>query len=213
VSAAPLPPEGAERLFPARLDLAVRFAELLCTDGIAHGLIGPREAARIWPRHLLSSAAVAQLLPHGAAVVDLGSGAGLPGIPLAIARPDLQVTLAEPMARRVRFLEHAVAALGLAVPVVRARAQELAPAGWDAVVARAVAPLPALLEMALPLVRAGGEILAVKGDRAEDELAAAGPVLAQHPEARVHLDSVGEGEHTTRVVRVQLPPLAVQGAR
>src|SRR5205814_7039776 len=109
VSAAPAPPPAAAGVFRAGLDVAVRYADLLCTVGVERGLVGPHEIARIWPRHLLNSAALAPLLPPGAAVLALGSGAGLPGIPLALARPDLSVTLTEPMARRVEFLRECVA--------------------------------------------------------------------------------------------------------
>jgi 16S rRNA (guanine527-N7)-methyltransferase len=209
VSAAPPPPESAGRLFSGHLPLAVRFAELLCTAGVDRGLLGPREAARIWPRHLLSSAALSELLPAGAEVVDVGSGAGLPGVPLAIARPDLQLTLVEPMQRRVRFLEEVVAALGLPVVVRRARAQDLPAGGWRVVLARAVAPLHELLPLTLPLVQPGGELIAVKGVRAEAELAEAADTLRSWPDVRVSLDSCGEDDHTVRVVRVVVPHQAL----
>jgi 16S rRNA (guanine527-N7)-methyltransferase len=201
VSAAPPAPPDALRVFSTRLDLAVRFADLLCSAGVERGLIGPREPARIWDRHLLGSAALAALVPPHAEVLDLGSGAGLPGIPLAIARPDLQVTLVEPMQRRVLFLTEAVAALELPVTVRRARAQELSPASCEVIVARALAPLTELLELALPLLQPGGRLLAVKGDRAETELAAAAEVLKGWQDVRVSLDSCGEGEQTVRVVQ------------
>jgi 16S rRNA (guanine527-N7)-methyltransferase len=194
------------------LGAAVRFAELLCGPGIERGLLGPREPERIWERHLLSSAALGQLVAESAQVVDLGSGAGLPGIPLAIARPDLHVTLVEPMLRRVRFLEEAVTALGLPVGVQRARAEELAPASLQVVVCRAVAPLSRLVELVLPLLQPGGELLAVKGDRMETELADAGEALRRWPDVRVSLDSCGEGEHTVRVARIALLHVG-QGAR
>jgi 16S rRNA (guanine527-N7)-methyltransferase len=205
VSAAPAPPPAAEQVFSTGLSMAVRFAELLCSAGVERGLLGPREPERIWERHLLSSAVLGELIPVRADVVDVGSGAGLPGLPLAIARPDLTVTLVEPMLRRVRFLEEAVALLALPVRVVRARAQELPRRQAQIVVARAVAPLRELVDNMLPLVAAGGELLAVKGERAESELDEAAVALRRWPDARVSLDSCGEGEHTVRVARIALP--------
>lgn len=209
MSAAPPAPPAAREVFSVGFDLAVRFADLLCTAGVERGLIGPREPERIWDRHLLGGAAISGLVPEGAQVVDLGSGAGLPGIPLAIARPDLGVTLVEPMQRRVSFLEQAVQTLGIPVTVRRARAQELPSASCQVVVARALAPLPELLAMVLPLLRPGGCLLAIKGERADAELAAAASQLRQRPDVRVSLDSCGEGEHTVRVVRVVVPPSEV----
>jgi 16S rRNA (guanine527-N7)-methyltransferase len=164
-------------LFGERLGLAVRYAELLATDGVVRGLIGPREAPRIWDRHLLNCAAMAELIEPGAAVVDVGSGAGLPGLVLAIARPDLSVVLVEPMARRTAFLTEVVSALGLdkSVPVIRARAEEVTgrlPGGpADVVTARAVAPLDRLAGWCLPLAKVGGRLLAIKGASAAEEAA------------------------------------------
>jgi 16S rRNA (guanine527-N7)-methyltransferase len=198
-------------VFSTGIDQIVRFADLLCTAGIEQGVIGPREQDRIWSRHLLSSAALGALVPVGAQVTDLGSGAGLPGIPLAIARPDLRVTLVEPMQRRVRFLEEAVRMLDLAVAIRRVRAEELALASCDVIVARAVAPMVELLTMTLPLLGPGGQLLAVKGERADAELAAAADLLRRHRHVRVSLDSCGVGEHTVRVVRVTVPPLVEVG--
>jgi 16S rRNA (guanine527-N7)-methyltransferase len=154
--------------------MAERYAGLLMTDAVVRGLIGPREAPRIWDRHLLNCAAVGELVPDGASVVDVGSGAGLPGLALAIARPDLSVVLVEPLARRTSFLTEAVATLGLSrVAVMRARAEEasgsLDPA--DVVVARALAPLDRLMGWCLPLARVGGHVLALKGESAAEELA------------------------------------------
>ena len=169
------PPPAASAVFGARLDLAARYAGLLTTDGVVRGLIGPREAPRIWDRHLLNCAVVAELIPSDAAVVDVGSGAGLPGIVLAVARPDLTVVLVEPLARRTAFLAEVVTALGLddSVTVVRGRAEEvgdtLVPA--DVVTARAVAPLDRLAGWCLPLTAPGGRLLALKGASASDEIA------------------------------------------
>jgi 16S rRNA (guanine527-N7)-methyltransferase len=147
---------------------------MLVGSGVDRGVIGPREADRLWERHLLNSAVLGELIPAGARVLDVGSGAGLPGIPLAIARPDLRIVLLEAMARRVAWLEEAVTELGLGVPVHRGRAEdpevrrELG--GNDVVTARAVAPLGRLAGWCLPLVAAGGRLLAVKGASAEAEV-------------------------------------------
>ncbi|HEX6447106.1 MAG TPA: 16S rRNA (guanine(527)-N(7))-methyltransferase RsmG [Streptosporangiales bacterium] len=153
--------------------MAERYADLLATAGIERGLLGPREAGRIWDRHLLPSAALAELVPAGASVLDVGSGAGLPGIPLAIARPDLVVTLLEPMQRRCAFLEECVAVLALSnVSVRRGRAEDLAGVVTaDVVTARAVARLPRLVALTVSLCRPGGSVLAVKGETVMDELA------------------------------------------
>jgi len=166
----------AEGVFGERFGLAVEFARLLVTDGVVRGLIGPREAPRIWERHLVNCAVTADLIPIGASVVDVGSGAGLPGIVLAVARPDLSITLVEPLARRTAFLSEAVTALGLdqTVTVVRGRAEDVVDgpaAGADVVTARAVAPLDRLAGWCLPLVRTGGRLLALKGATAADEIA------------------------------------------
>ena len=174
-------PAEARAVFGPAVDAAAEYARLLATEGSVRGLIGPREVPRLWDRHLLNSAAIAALIPSGARVVDVGSGAGLPGIPLALARPDLSVTLLEPLARRVAFLTECVERLGLErVTVVRGRAEEdpvrRELGGADAVTARAVAPLDKLAGWCLPLLRPGGVLLAVKGSTAAEELAAAGPL-------------------------------------
>lgn len=165
--------EIAHRLLGDRTPLADRYADLLATKGIERGLLGPREAERIWDRHLLPSAALAELLPQNATVLDVGSGAGLPGLPLAIARSDLVVTLLEPMQRRCTFLEECVAALDLSnVSVRRGRAEDVAgDVTADVVTARAVARLPRLVALTIPLCRRGGTVLAVKGETVMDELA------------------------------------------
>jgi 16S rRNA (guanine527-N7)-methyltransferase len=176
-------PAAAAELFGTRLALAQRYAQRLATAGVERGLLGPREVARLWPRHLMNCAGLADELPVGATVVDVGSGAGLPGLVLAIRRPDLRVRLLEPMLRRVTFLEETVAELGLAdtVDVVRGRAEDRAvratigPVEW--VVARAVAPLERLGGWCLPLLAPGGRLLALKGERAATELAEARPAL------------------------------------
>lgn len=174
-------PAVAHLLFPPeRLPLATRYAELLATAGVERGLIGPREGPRLWDRHLLNCAILGQVIPRGAAVADLGSGAGLPGLVLAIARPDLDVTLVEPLERRTRFLLETVSDLGLSrVEVHRGRAESLhGGRRFDVVTARALAPLSRLLTWAMPLVAAEGILLAMKGRSLEEEISAAGPELA-----------------------------------
>ncbi|HEV8173240.1 MAG TPA: 16S rRNA (guanine(527)-N(7))-methyltransferase RsmG [Actinoplanes sp.] len=168
--------EAARAVFGDRLPLAVAYAELLVTDGVVRGLIGPREAPRVWERHLINCGVTSEMIQIGASVVDVGSGAGLPGIVLAVARPDLTVTLVEPLARRTAFLSEAVTALGLDanVTVVRGRAEDLASGPSitaDVVTARAVAPLDRLAGWCLPLAAVGGRLLALKGASAVDEVA------------------------------------------
>ncbi|MDQ6687518.1 MAG: 16S rRNA (guanine(527)-N(7))-methyltransferase RsmG [Actinomycetota bacterium] len=149
------------------------YADMLATQGTLRGLIGPREVPRLWDRHLLNCAVVAQLLAPNCTVCDLGSGAGLPGIVLALVRPDVRVTLLEPLLRRALFLQEVVAELSLAGAVVhRARAEDLhGRSEFDVVTARAVAPLGRLAKWALPLCRPGGELLAMKGSSASTEVA------------------------------------------
>jgi 16S rRNA (guanine527-N7)-methyltransferase len=167
--------DAARSVFGDRLPLAEAYAELLITDGVVRGLMGPREAPRVWERHLLNCGVMSEMIPLGASVVDVGSGAGLPGIVLAVVRPDLAITLVEPLARRTAFLSEAVTTLGLdaAVTIVRARAEDLTggPSAADVVTARAVAPLDRLAGWCLPLVAVGGRLLAVKGASALDEVA------------------------------------------
>jgi 16S rRNA (guanine527-N7)-methyltransferase len=182
-SAEPDPaPDTASAIFGPRFYMAQRYAELLASVGVERGLLGPREVGRVWDRHLLNSAVVGELLDPGDRVVDIGSGAGLPGIPLAIARPDLQVVLLEPLLRRSEFLNEVVAELGLAVEVVRGRAEE--PwvreqyGGRDAAVSRAVATLDKLTKWSMPLLRPDGRMVAIKGERAPDEAQAHRRVMA-----------------------------------
>jgi 16S rRNA (guanine527-N7)-methyltransferase len=167
-------PEQAATVFGDRLPVARRYVEVLLDSGAERGLIGPHEAERVWERHVLNSAVVGEIIPHGTRVVDVGSGAGLPGIPLALARPDLEIVLLEPMARRVAWLIEVVNELGLALQVDRGRAEEPAVRkrweGTDVVVARAVAPLARLAQWTLPLLRPGGELLAIKGESAYAEV-------------------------------------------
>lgn len=167
-------PEVAGRVFGDGLKDAIRLAALLERYGVERGLIGPREVDRIWERHLLNSAVIGELIPEGARVIDVGSGGGFPGIPLAIARPDLDVVLVEPMARRTEWLTEVTETLGLDVEVVRGRAEERAIRQQvgvaDVVTSRAVAPLARLVGWCLPFVREDGMMLAVKGASARDEV-------------------------------------------
>jgi 16S rRNA (guanine527-N7)-methyltransferase len=166
-----------------RLALVTRLADLLADAGVVRGLIGPREAPRLWDRHLLNCAVLGELLPSGARIVDVGTGAGLPGLVLACARPDLRVDLVEPLQRRTDFLREAVEVLNVGdrVRVVRGRAEdsavarEVGDAEW--VTARAVAPLDRLAGWCAPLMRRDGQLLAMKGERAAEELATAAPAL------------------------------------
>ncbi|SEP85052.1 16S rRNA (guanine(527)-N(7))-methyltransferase RsmG [Microlunatus flavus] len=201
----PAPREAlVEAVFGARADLAARYVEILATAGVERGLIGPRETERLWERHVFNSAAVAGLVPQDAGVVDVGSGAGLPGIPVALARPDLHVTLLEPLLRRATFLTETVTALGLddRVTVVRGRAEDH-DTTYDAVLSRALAPLPRLLGWCLPLTARAGVVLALKGRSAEDEVAQETRALArQHLVADVLSVRASEESEPTTVVRV-----------
>ncbi len=161
---------GRARSSATALDVAQRYAQILAGAGVERGLIGPREADRLWDRHLLNSAALAELLEPGDQIADIGSGAGLPGIPLALARPDLRVTLIEPLLRRSDFLREVIDDLGVDITVVRGRAEEQTVrqqvGEMDAVVSRAVASLDKLTRWSVPLLRPGGRMLAIKGERA-----------------------------------------------
>lgn len=199
--------EAAAALFGERLPLAIEYARRLGTDGVVRGLIGPREADRIWERHLLNCAAVRDLIPSGASVTDVGSGAGLPGIVLGVARPDLAVVLVESLARRTAFLNEVVSDLGLDnVSVVRSRAEDavgtVPPA--DVVTARAVAPLDRLAAWCLPLARVGGRLLALKGATAAEEVTEhrAAVVRSGGAEPVVRTCGVGLLDEPTTVVEV-----------
>lgn len=199
--AQPAPPH-AQAVFGAHFAAAQRYAAMLSSAAVERGLIGPREPERIWTRHLLNAAALSDWVPSAASVLDVGSGAGLPGIPLLLARPDLAMTLVEPMARRVAFCEEVRHALGLTCAILRARAEQVPPGQADVVVVRAVAPLERLVGMTLPLLRPGGQLLALKGERAESELAQARPALEHAGAAAVELSWIGAGEDRTCVVAV-----------
>lgn len=199
-------PAQAAELFGARLPLAAAYVELLATAGVERGLIGPRERPRLWTRHVLNSAVIASALPDrpDITVVDVGSGAGLPGIPLALARPDLRMTLLEPLARRVSFLDEAVAALGLDVDVVRGRAEEIAEPRWEVAVVRAVAPLERLLALTDRVVQAGGMLLAVKGRTAAAEVETAAGEIRRRSSRPAEVLTVGDDSVGATVVRVLL---------
>ncbi len=209
-TAAPPAPPAAEALFGERLAIAQNYADLLAGPGVERGLLGPREVERLWDRHILNSAAVAELIESDARVIDIGSGAGLPGLALAIARPDLAVTLVEPMQRRTDFLNEAVVSLGVQVEVVRGRAEDAAVrirlAGADVVVSRAVADLEKLARWSLPLLRKGGRMMALKGERATEEVADRARAMAALGAGRievVHCGAAYLSPPTTVVVAVQ----------
>jgi 16S rRNA (guanine527-N7)-methyltransferase len=208
VDRAPDAPEAAARLFGDNLEAAVRYADILATTGVRRGLIGPREVPRLWERHILNCGVLDELVGPGMVVHDVGSGGGLPGIPLALARPDLRITLIEPLLRRTTFLSEVVEELGLThVEVLRGRAEELrGKVQADVVTARAVAPLSRLAGWGLPLLRSGGEMLALKGDTAEAELEESGPDLRRLGAVEWDVVQVGEGivDPMTTVVRVRL---------
>jgi 16S rRNA (guanine527-N7)-methyltransferase len=192
-------------VFGPALGLAQRYAGLLVGPATEQGLIGPRETARLWDRHLMNCAAVAELVPHPSSIVDLGSGAGLPGVVLAMLLPDSDIVLLEPMARRAAFLEQCVRGLGLGNAAVRcARAEELTgQVEADVVTARAVAPMKRLAGLALGLIRPGGVVLAIKGARAAQELAQAGPVLSRLGVRDAELLQAGRG-------KVSPPPTVIR---
>ncbi len=186
-------PASARRVFAARTELAAAYAALLTTEGVTRGLIGPREAPRVWDRHLLNCAVLSEVVPEGADVCDIGSGAGLPGLVLAIRRPDLTVTLVEPLLRRSTFLVEAVDRLGLdQVTVLRSRAEDLpGRLEFSVVTSRAVAPLPRLLAWSMPLVRKGGWLLAMKGSSAQEEVREATAALRRFGAGPVEVMALG----------------------
>ncbi|MCW4354795.1 16S rRNA (guanine(527)-N(7))-methyltransferase RsmG [Hoyosella sp. YIM 151337] len=162
-------------IFGERTALAVKYHDFLATEGVVRGVIGPREVDRLWDRHLLNSAAIGELIPEDSVTIDIGSGGGLPGIPLAIARPDLKVNLVEPMLRRTQFLLDFLEETELDIVVVRGRAEQkevvTEVGGADVVTSRAVAPLLQLMKWSLPLLHDEGTALAIKGESAGDEVA------------------------------------------
>ncbi len=203
----PSVPEAARRVFASdRLELAQRYAALLSTEGVVRGLIGPRETPRLWDRHILNSAVLAEAIPADASVCDIGTGAGLPGLVLAIARPDVRMTLVEPLLRRTTFLDEVVAELALdRVEVVRGRAEDLhGTRTFDVVTSRAVAPLERLLGWSMPLVAPTGALVAMKGQSIHAEITAAAGFLAAWSCGQPEVLVVGEGvvDPPSTVVRV-----------
>ncbi|PZA21972.1 16S rRNA (guanine(527)-N(7))-methyltransferase RsmG [Modestobacter versicolor] len=205
----PVPPEGeavpevvvpevpalASAVFGEATEAVARYVAMLAGDGVVRGLIGPREVPRLWDRHVLNSAALAEAVPQGARVVDVGSGAGLPGIPLGLARPDLTLTMVEPMARRVEFLQDVVEALEAPWRIVRGRAEERsvvrAVGPVDVVTARAVAPLPRLVGWCRGLLAPGAQLIALVGAKAAAEVPSLVPELEAAGMRDVHTRAVG----------------------
>lgn len=199
--------EAALVLFGERLPLAQRYVEHLCTTGITHGLLGPREVPRMWGRHVLNCAVLGQQLPAGATVADVGSGAGLPGIALALVREDVEFILIEPMERRVEWLDSVVKDLGLQnVRVIRARAEDVADEVLaDVVTARAVSALKKLIPLTVPLLDDEGELLLLKGRSAEAEIDAAQKMIQRFRLKQPEVQLLGEGllEDVTTIVRLR----------
>ncbi|RLV48090.1 16S rRNA (guanine(527)-N(7))-methyltransferase RsmG [Nocardioides mangrovicus] len=207
-------PEAATSLFGERLGLAERYVASLADAGVVRGLIGPREVPRLWERHVLNCALLADPVPQHAEVADIGSGAGLPGVVLALRRPDLTLTLVEPLLRRCEYLAEVVEELGLGnVEVLRSRAEDLhGRRSFGVVTARAVAPLERLVRWTLPLVAPGGELLAMKGRSAEQEVQAASARLRG---TTVAVEQYGAGwvPEPTTVVRVRVRDRQGRGNR
>lgn len=200
--------EAAQAVFGDRLDLARRYVEHLATSGIERGLIGPREIPRLWSRHVLNCAVVEEFIEADARVADVGSGAGLPGICLAIARPDLDIILIEPLERRVIWLDEVIEDLGLEnVDLRRGRAEQfVGEIDVDVVTARAVSALVGLVDITLPLLRGTGQLLALKGKSAEEEIEKAGKKLNKYGVRSTEIVTAGDEvlEQSTTVVRIQL---------
>lgn len=189
-------------MFASRLPLAERYVEILADAGVERGLLGPREVPRLWDRHVLNSAWVMSRVPEGATVADVGTGAGLPGLVWAIGRPDLEITLVEPLLRRTTFLQEVVDELLLEnVRVVRARAEEVREV-FDVVTARAVAGLDKLARWCMPLVVPGGVFLALKGSRAQHEVDEAAATLERLGARSIVVATYGDAEIPTTVVEV-----------
>lgn len=197
-------PAGARDQLGPAYEPMLRYAELLVSEGVPRGLLGPHEAPRLWERHLLNSAAVARLLPTDGHVVDLGSGAGLPGIVLALCLPSLRLTLVDATRRRTDFLSEVVAELDLVdrVRVVWGRAEELPPLRADIVVARAVAPLSRLAEWALPHLVPQGSLLAMKGESAAEELERDRSAVLRMGVASTALETLEAAGEPVRVIRL-----------
>lgn len=198
------PPPEAAGVFSSRLPVIEAYVDLLATEGVTRGLIGPREVPRLWSRHVMNSAAVLPRVPEGATVADVGTGAGLPGLVWAIARPDLSVTLIEPLLRRTTFLDEAVEQLDLEnVTVLRSRAED-ASGSFDVVTSRAVANLDKLARWCMPLVRKpGGVMLALKGQSAAEEVQTATATLHRFGASTIVVTTYPNGDEIpTTVVEV-----------
>lgn len=196
-------PSAATQIFGENIGLARQFTQALAEHGEERGLIGPLELPRLWSRHVLNSAVAAPLFRGR--VGDVGSGAGLPGIVLAIARPDVEWVLIEPMERRCLWLNEQITSLGLQnVDVVRARAEDWAGGRTlDTVTARAVSAFRTLIPLTAPLVRPGGELVLLKGAGAPGEIDAAEKQIRKYGLSNVRVEMLGEGllADPTRVVR------------
>jgi 16S rRNA (guanine527-N7)-methyltransferase len=191
----------ATELFGDRGSLALRYADLLGTVAIERGLIGPSEADRIWDRHIENCYPISTLCDEGSTLADIGSGAGLPGIVIALARPDLRVTLIEPLKRRVEFLNEVVAELNLKVEVLQSKAEGVKKT-FHHITARAVAPLERLIESTWHLIEPQGSLLAMKGERASEETEALSPaILARRVE--IELKEIPFGGNVSRIVVVK----------
>lgn len=198
-------PDIAADIFGDRLELAVAYHHSLATTAAERGFIGPKEVSRLWSRHILNCAVISDAFAQSQKVADIGSGAGLPGIPLAIARPDLSVTLIEPLLKRSTYLRQISEELELSnVTVVRGRAEEQQRALFDAVTSRAVAPLGKLAAWSLPLVRAGGSMIAMKGASVGEELERDAKVIAKAGGTDASIFTVGEGsvEQPSTLIRI-----------
>ncbi|MGO1320076.1 MAG: 16S rRNA (guanine(527)-N(7))-methyltransferase RsmG [Galactobacter sp.] len=201
--------EAVQHYFGDRADLAQRYVGHLVSTGIEWGLVGPREIPRIWGRHVLNCAALVEVIPEGALVADVGSGAGLPGLVLALARPDLMMILIEPLERRCQWLDMVVEDLGLGdrVDVVKARAEQVVETiDADIVTARAVKALKTLVPLTLPLIHGHGELLALKGRSAQDEIEKAAKIIRKHKGRDASVLTLGAEvlEEPTTVVRVRV---------
>lgn len=202
-------PDFAAELFGSRIDLARGYTHRLAADSETFGLLGPRELPRIWSRHVINSALLAELVPKGSKVVDVGSGAGLPGIPMAIAQPDAQFTLVEPMERRSNWMQSVIDDLGINnVRILRARAEEVTETDFDFATARAVAALDKLLRLLTPLIRFSKHktIIALKGSKAPDEIVAASKKLELLGYSQPEVLTLGldKAPETATVVRTTL---------
>ncbi len=198
---------SAKERWPAAFDLLSRYHQWLCVAGVERGLVGPREIDRMWDRHINNSAVLEELIPQNVTVIDVGSGAGLPGIPLAIVRPDLKITLLEPLARRVDYLSEVISDLGLSdrVDVIRGRAEDPSVKGLsaDVVTGRAVAALSKLITWCWPLVKPGGQVLMIKGQSAGEEIDEAASLLRRKKlEASILTAGQGVVEPPTTAIKL-----------